>query len=429
MAHEHHANSLPSELNAPLLLNAWRRRAVVVGAIFAVLSIVLAFLAAAVNHDGIDHLLRSYLLGFILCWSFTVGGLALLMVQYLSGGKWGLLLRRPLEAMSRCLPLTIVLFLPIGIFMKKLYLWAKYSDATTAYRQHLITHEQAHAITYKHPMLSVPSVWIQSAVCFAIWLVFMFFLNKWGLQRDADTHPNVRFWQVRLENLSGFGVLVYSITMSVCAIDWVMSLDPTWYSSIYGFLFLVGQGYAVLALSIITVLRLSQAEPMKTVLRKTEQHDLGKLAFAFVMLNIYIAFSQFLIIWSGNLPEEIPWYLDRIRGGWGVIASLDFVFHWLVPFTLLLSRDLKRNKERLILVCKIMIFARCWDLFWLIEPNFADARRNLHFSFGILEYMTVPVVVICIWMWFYFGELAKRPLIQTNDPHLVEILEAEHAHA
>ena len=141
MAHEHHENTLPSELNAPLLLNAWRRRAIVVGAVFAVLSIVLALLASIINHDGIDHLLRSYLLGFIICWSFTVGGLALLMVQYLSGGKWGLLVRRPLEAMSRCLPLIIVLFLPIGIFMKKLYLWAKYSDAAKAYKQGLITHE------------------------------------------------------------------------------------------------------------------------------------------------------------------------------------------------------------------------------------------------------------------------------------------------
>ena len=128
MAHEHHANSLPSELNAPLLLSAWRRRAMVVGAIFAVLSIVLAVLAAMVDHDGIDHLLRSYLLGYIISWGFTVGGLAMLMVQYLSGGKWGLLLRRPLEAMSRCLPLVVVLFLPIGIFMKKLYLWAQYSQ-------------------------------------------------------------------------------------------------------------------------------------------------------------------------------------------------------------------------------------------------------------------------------------------------------------
>ncbi len=429
MAHEHHANSLPSELNAPLLLNQWRRRAMVVGAIFAVLSIVLALLAAFINHDGIDHLLRSYLLGYIFCWSLTVGGLALLMVQYVSGGKWGLLLRRPLEAMSRCLPLVAVLFLPIGFFMKKLYLWAKYSDAAEAYRQHLITHEQAHAIAYKHPMLSVPSVWIQSAVCFAIWFIFMYLLNKWGLERDADSRPNVRFWQVRLENLSGFGILVYSITMSVGAIDWVMSLDPTWYSSIYGLMFLVAQGYAVLALGIIIVLRLSKAEPMHTLLRTTEQHDLGKLAFAFVMLNIYLAFSQFLIIWSGNLPEEIPWYLDRIRGGWGVIASLDFVFHWLIPFTLLLSRDLKRNKERLILVCKIMLFARAWDLFWLIEPNFPDARRNLHFSFGILEYITVPVVVFSLWLWYFFREMEKRPLIQTNDPHLEEILEADHAHA
>jgi hypothetical protein len=429
MAHEHHANSLPSELNAPLLLNAWRRRAMVVGGIFAVLSIVLALLAATVDHDGINHLLRSYLLGYIISWGFTVGGLALLMVQYLSGGKWGLLLRRPLEAMSRCLPLIIVLFLPIGIFMKKLYLWAQYSNPVEAFHQHLITHEQEHAIAYKHPMLNIPSVWILSAICFAIWFLFMHLLNKWGLQRDADPHPNVRYWQVKFENLSGFGVLVYSITMSLCAIAWVMSLDPTWYSSIYGLMFLVGQGYGVLALGIITVVRLSQAEPMHTVLRKTEQHDLGKLAFAFVMLNIYLAFSQFLIIWSGNLPEEIPWYLDRLRGGWGVIASLDFVFHWFIPFTLLLSRDLKRNKERLVLVCKIMIFARCWDMFWLIEPNFADARRHLHFSFGILEYMTVPVVVLSLWMWFYFGQLEKRPLIQTNDPHLEEILEGEHAHA
>ena len=429
MAHEHHEKTLPAELNSPVLLSAWRRRTLIVGIIFAVLSVVLAFLAATVDHDGVDHLLRSYLLGYILCWGFTIGGLALLMVQYVSGGKWGLLIRRPLEAMSRCLPLVFVMFLPIGFFLKKLYLWAKYSDAEGAFHQHLITYSQFHAITFKKPMLSITSVWIQAIVIFAIWFLFMFLLNKWGLQRDADTAPNVRFWQVRLENLSGVGILIYSITMTVGAIDWVMSLDPTWYSSIYGLAFLVGQGYAVLAISVITVLRLSDAEPMHTILRKTEQHDLGKLCFAFVMLNMYLAISQFLIIWSGNLPEEIPWYLDRLRGNWSVVASLDVLFHWFIPFCLLLSRDIKRNKERLILVCKFMIFARCWDLWWLIEPNFPDARRNLHFSFGMLEYLTVPATVLSIWLWFYFVQLGKRPLIQTNDAHLVEILEADHAHA
>ena len=429
MAHQPHMKSLPANLSAPEMVNGWRSRALLVGAAFTVLSIVLALLASTIDHDGVNHLLRSYLLGYILCWSFAVGGLALLMVQYLSGGKWGLLLRRPLEAMSRTIPVVAILFLPIGFFMKKLYLWAAINHPMEALRNHLITHDQAHAIAFKRPMLSVTSVWIQTAICFSIWILYMTLLNRWSLERDADSKPNVRFWQVRFENLSGFGVLIYTVTMTVAAIIWVMSLDVTWYSSVYGFLFLVSQGYAVLALSIITVVRLSKAEPMKTVLRVTEQKDLGKLAFAFTMLNMYLAFSQFLIMWSGNLPDEIPWYLNRIRGGWGVIGTLDFVFHWLIPFTLLLSSDLKRNKNRIVLVCKIMIFARAWDLFWLIEPNFPDAARHLHFSYGILEYAAVPPAMVAFWIWFYLGQLQKRPVIQTNDPHLEELLEAEHAHA
>ena len=147
------------------------------------------------------------------------------------------------------------------------------------------------------------------------------------------------------------------------------------------------------------------------------------------MLNIYLNFGQFLIIWSGNLPDEIPWYLDRIRGNWGIIITLDFIFHWLIPFTMLLSRDIKRNKKRLIRVCQWMIFARAFDLFWLIEPNFRDAARNLHFSWGILEYAAVPVAMTAFWIAFFCNRLQARPLVQVNDPHLAEILEPEHAHA
>jgi hypothetical protein len=223
--------------------------------------------------------------------------------------------------------------------------------------------------------------------------------------------------------------VVYAVTMTACAIYWVMSMDPTWFSTVYGLLFLVGQGYAVLAFSIVVAVSLSKAEPFKTILRQTEQHDLGKLTFAFVMLNIYLAFGQFLIIWSGNLPDEINWYLDRIRGGWGVIITLDFIFHWLIPFTMLLSRDLKRNKKRIVRVCQWMIFARAFDLFWLIEPNFKDAARNLHFSWGILEYIAVPVAMFAFWVAYFCTRLKTRPLVQVNDPHLAEILEPEHAHA
>jgi hypothetical protein len=428
MAHEAHAKSLPADLSAPAFVDGWRTKALVIGAVFSVIAAGLAFA------DGsIDHVLRAWLLGLMLTFGWAVGGLALLMVQYLTGGKWGLLLRRPLEAMSRTLPLVFGYWLVIAVFAKKLYMWASPAMVDDGVKRGLITPDQLemiqHAISFKQPMLNVNMFWLVSIFCFTVWWFYTWRLNRLGLERDKDSIANTPYWIKRLENISGPGVLVYSLTMTACVIYWVMSLDPTWYSSVYGLLFLVGQGYSVLALSIIVAVSLSKAEPFKTILRQTEQHDLGKFTFAFVMLNIYLAFAQFLIIWSGNLPEEIPWYLDRIRGHWGIIITLDFIFHWLIPFTLLLSRDIKRNKKRLVRVCQWMLFAKAFDLFWLIEPNFKDAARNLHFSWGILEYLAVPAAMVAFWVAFYCTRLKMRPLVQTNDPHVAEILEAEHAHA
>ncbi len=424
MAHETHAKTLPADLGAPAFVDGWQKRALQVGLVF---SVIAAGLALA--DRSIDHVLRAWLLGMMLAFGFSVGGLALLMVQYCSGGKWGLLLRRPLEAMSRTLPLVFFYWLVVAFSLKKLYLWAAVTDVSAALKSGWINEVQAHAIEFKRPMLNpVTFIWV-SVLCFAVWAFYAWRLNTLGLERDAASTDTTPKWIKKLENISGPGIVVYAITMSAAVIYWVMSLDPTWYSSVYGLLFLVGQAYGVLALSIIVVVSLSKAEPFKTVLRQTEQHDLGKLTFAFVMLNIYLAFGQFLIIWSGNLPEEIPWYLDRIRGHWGIIITLDFIFHWLIPFTLLLSRDLKRNKKRLIRVCQWMVFARAFDLFWLIEPNFKDAARNLHFSWGILEYAAVPVAMVAFWVAYFCTQLKTRPLVQTNDPHLAEILEPEHVHA
>jgi hypothetical protein len=424
MAHETHVKTLPAELGAPAFVDGWQTRALTVGVIFSVIAAGLAFA------DGsIDHVLRAWVLGLMLTFGFAVGGLALLMVQYCSGGKWGLLLRRPLEAMSRTLSLVFVYWLVVAFSLKRLYLWAQVGDVAAALKSGIISEAQAHAIEFKRPMLNPAAFIGVSLLCFAIWWLYTLRLNALGLRRDADSPANTPFWIKKLENISGPGIVVYALTMTAAAIYWVMSLDPTWYSSVYGLLFLVGQIYSVLALSIIVSIGLSKAEPFHTLLRQTEQHDLGKLAFAFVMLNIYLAFGQFLIIWSGNLPEEIPWYLDRIRGHWGVIITLDFIFHWLIPFTLLLSRDLKRNKKRLVRVCQWMLFARAFDLFWLIEPNFKDAARNLHFSWGILEYAAVPVAMVSFWVAFFCTRLKTRPLVQTNDPHLAEILEPEHANA
>ena len=436
MAHENHAKTLPADLSAPAFVDVWKTRAVLVAVVFGAVAVILAFLGQAQDQDhlGWNHFLRAWLLGLMLTFGWAVGGLALLMVQYVTGGKWGLLLRRPLEAMSRTLPLIFVYWLVIVVFMKKLYLWAqvdgsKPDDVEAALKSGFINEIQAHAISFKRPMLQPDMFLLVGLFCFGVWWLYSWRLNRLSIERDKDSPANTPKWIRKMENISGPGILVYSLTMTAAVIYWVMSLDPTWYSSVYGLLFLVGQGYSVLALGIIVSLSLSKAEPFKTVLRQTEQHDLGKFTFAFVMLNIYLAFAQFLIIWSGNLPEEIPWYLDRIRGHWGIIITLDFIFHWLIPFTMLLSRDIKRNKKRLMAVCGWMIFAKAFDLFWLIEPNFKDAARNLHFSWGILEYIAVPVAMVAFWVSIYCTRLKMRPLVQTNDPHLAEILEPEHVHA
>jgi hypothetical protein len=445
LGHEHHGEAgghydahhgprtLPASLAAPEAVSAWRTRFL----ILAVIAAAISFLAFGWSSEGRNHILRAYLLGYMTCFGFAGGGLALLMLQHVSGGKWGLLLRRPLEAMTRTLPLVALMFVPIAVFMKHLYQWARYPTAAAtaqALADHAITLEQALTANAKRSMLAPVPVLVQTALIFAVLLTFMYFLNKWSLQRDADpaagTQASFDYWRTKFENLSGIGILIYVILLTDGAIIWIKSLDVTWYSSIWGLQFLVGQGYAVLALGILSVILLSRYEPMKTLLRTTEQHDLGKLAFAFVMLNIYLTFAEFLIIWSGNVPDEIPWYLNRIHGGWWYICSLNFICHWLIPFCLLLSRDIKRNKQKMVWLTCFMIFARCLDMFWLIEPNFANAAGNLHIAgnIGILAYITVPVCVLSLWAAYYLTKLKDRPLVNVNDPHLEEMLEPEHAH-
>jgi len=426
------ARTLPASLGSPEILTVWRKNALVIFAITALISLVFVLFP-----NGKTHMLRAYLLGFMMCFTFAGGGLVLLMLQYVSGGKWGLLLRRPLEAMSRTLPLVALMILPIGFLMKHLYLWAQFpnSEATAhANAIGLMSREDMLTANSKHAMFNPTSAVIQTVVIFSIMGLFTYLLNKWSLDRDADpqagTLASYDRWRVRFENLSGPGIFIFVVLLTNAALLWVMSLDISWYSSIWGLKFLVGQGYAVLALGILSVIKLSKVEPMKTLLRTTEQHDLGKFAFAFVMLNIYLTFAEFLIIWSGNVPDEIPWYLARIHGGWWTICTLNFVCHWLVPFCLLLSRNLKRDKRRLAALAVFMLFARMVDFFWIIEPNFKDAAGNLHLAnnIGILAYLTVPISVMSLWAAYYFTQLMSRPLVNVNDPHLEEILEPEHAH-
>ncbi|SEG23721.1 quinol:cytochrome c oxidoreductase quinone-binding subunit 2 [Bryocella elongata] len=432
-AHGHHGpRTMPTVLTAPEAVLVWQKRAMIVTAVFAVISVVFAFTA-----EGRQHLLRSYLMGVMTCFNFVGGALAFLLVQYLSGGKWGAILRRPLEAMTRTFGLVVVMMLPVMFRMKELYQWARWTDPQQtwqAYKAGLMTQEEMLMANSKHAMLNPISAIIQTVVVFAFMGLVISLANKWSLQRDADpsggTSASYNKWRVRFENLAGPSTLIYVILMTDFVIVWVKSLDIEWSSSVYGAQFLVAQGYAVLALGILTLILLSKYEPIKTMFRTTEQHDLGKLAFAFTMLNIYLTFAEFLIIYSGNVPDEAEWYIHRIHGGWWVVLSLDVICHWVVPFCILLSRDFKRSRSKMIWLCAWMIGARFIDMFWLIEPNFKDAQGNLHLAAntGILSYVTMPIAVVACWMYFYLGQLAKRPLIAINDPDTEELLEPEHAH-
>ena len=441
--HEHHGaeighaghhgpRTLPAILGAPSVVAAWRTRAAIVAVVFGLISLVFLFVPG-----GKTHLLRAYLMGYMTIFNFCGGALAFLMVQYVSGGKWGQILRRPLEAMTRTIWMIIVLLLPILLLGKHLYQWMAFpsaQDKLNAYHAGLMTQEQQLTAQSKVAMLNPTAAWVQAAIVLGFMALVIFLLNKWSVQRDNDpqagTQASFDKWRVRFENLSGPSILFYVILMTDFVIIFVKSLDVTWYSSVYGLQFLVAQGYAVLALGVLTLILLSRYEPIKTMFRTTEQHDMGKLMFAFVMLNIYLTFAEFLIIWSGNLPDEIPWYLHRIHGGWWYVCTADVICHWVIPFCILLSRDIKRSKRKMIWVCSFMIFARLIDMFWLIEPNFRDAASNLHIAgnIGILAYITVPIAVIALWLAYYFTELMKRPLINVNDPHTEELLEPEHAH-
>ncbi len=431
-AHYHSGpRTLPADLRSVPTLLAWRLRALVVFAVSTVVSLVFL-----IPPGGKTHMLRAYLLGFMCCFAFAGGGLVMLMLQYVSGGKWGMLLRRPLEAMSRTLPLVALMIVPVGLFAGRLYQWWAYPNAqatAAAFAAGVMTKEQQLTANLKHTMFNPASAVLQTVIIFGVLILLMYLLNKWSLERDNDpargTVASYDRWRIRFENLSGPSIFLYVVLLTDGALLWVMSLDVTWYSSIWGLQFLVGQGFAVLALGILTVVKLSDVEPMRTLLRTTEQHDLGKFAFAFVMLNIYLSFAEFLIIWSGNVPDEIPWYLARTRGGWWYVCVADFACHWLIPFCLLLSRDLKRDKRRLSALAIFMIFARCLDMFWLIEPNFKDAASNLAGeNWGIFAYVTVPLAVLSLWAAYYFTQLMARPLVSLNDPHLEEILEPEHGH-
>jgi hypothetical protein len=384
----------------------------------------VAIIGAVMSANSSDPLamtrfMRAYLLGFMYCAGFTLGGLALLMLQHVTGGKWGLVMRRIFEASSRNLPLLAVMFVPIAFGLKYLYPWAT-GVGLTAHGEHALHVRQA----YLNPKMFL----LRAVFYFIGWGIFTYILNKWSLRQDrpfasVDEANDLR---LRFMRVGAGGTLFYAITISLAAVDWVMSLDAVWYSTIWGMLYMVGQALLALAFAIAVLVTLAKYEPMKSLLRRTELHDNGKLLLAFVMLFTYLSFSQFIIIWSGNLTEEIPWYLARVRNGWLPVIVVLALFHFAFPFLLLLNRNLKKHGPRLFAVAVLMVVMRLLDLYWHIMPNFGDLSWPAgHLYVGIWD-IVLPVAMAAVWISAFFWQLGRRPILPAYHPLMPEILEKEH---
>jgi hypothetical protein len=340
---------------------------------------------------------RSYLFAYVFWISFPLGCIAIAMVHHLTGGNWGFGTRRFMESAGRTLPLMAVLFLPVLVGLSHIYKWAQ--PAAVAADPML---------QYKAPYLNVPFFVARSVFYFAVWIVLAYLLSKWSLQQDRTGEVGL---SRRLTRMSAPGLVIYFLTVTFAMIDWVMSIEAHWFSTIYGMLFVVIEGLAGMAFVIVMFHLLSGEEPLSLVVTKKIFNDLGNLMLVFVMLWAYLAFSQFLIIWSGNLSDEIPWYTTRARGGWAVVAVILIVLHFGLPFLLLLSRAVKRRTGALATVAGMLILLSLVDIYWLTMPGFEPSAPKVHWTD-----LAAVVGIGGIWLAAFLWQLKGKSLLPLHDP-------------
>ena len=370
-------------------LQQFERPAIIIGAI----GILVSFVGAATSTD---QFFRSWLLSYLFWFAIALGALPLVMLHHLVGGRWGFATRRILESVTRTLPQMTILFLPVLLGIHSLYEWS---------------HEEVVAqdiiLQHKSPYLNSTFFVARAAGYFALWLILGYLLNRWSAEQDSTGDPSI---VKRFQHLSGPGLIIYALTITFAATDWVMSLEPHWFSTIYGMMFMVGQTLTTLAFVIAILALLADTPPLSNFLKPEILNDLGNLLFAFIMLWAYLSFSQYIIIWSGNLPEEIPWYLRRSHGGWQWIAVALALFHFAIPFFLLLVRGYKRRRQVISAIAVAVVVMRLVDLMWLVVP-----AHEFVFHVHWLDLATLAGIG-GLWVAGFSRQLRKRSLLPLGDP-------------
>ncbi len=378
-------------------LRKFQRIALIVG-IIGIVALLLGFFTTTPQ-----QFLRSYLVGFLFWNGMALGCFGLVMIQYMTGGAWGMVIRRALEAGTRTWMLCALLVLPILLGVHQLYSWAQ---------PEIAMHDRV--IQDKAFYLNVPFFIIRAVLYYVIWGTIITLLNRWSLEQDRTGDINLA---KKLETLSGPGIVIYAFTMTFAITDWVMSLTPHWFSTIFGLLICVGQTLSALALIVATTVFLAQFKPLSSIITKRHLHDLGKLLLALTMLWAYLSFSQLILIWSGNLPEEITWYIDRLNGGWQYVGAILLLFHFGFPFLMLLSQALKKNPKTIQRIAIYIIIVRIIDIFWLVEPDFSGSHFQIHW----LD-VVAPIGIGGLWLAYFFRNLMERPILPLNAPDLEKAL-------
>jgi hypothetical protein len=377
-----------------------------VGTIGAVVGLVLT--AVGFLMAGLDRFYEAYLVAYTFWMGLVLGSMALLMVQHLSGGAWGVVIRRPLEAAVRTLWVMAILFLPILAGMGHLYHWT-HPDA--------VAHDPI--LQAKVLYLNVPFFLVRQILYFGIWITMGTLLTRWSAEHDRTGDPALLS---KLARLSGGGLVVYGLTVTFAMVDWTMSVNPHWFSTMWGLMYIGGQGLSALAFAIVILIMLSRVPPLDRVITSHHLHDLGKLLFAFLMLWAYLTFSQFLIIWSANTVEEIPHYLTRWDGGWQFVSIFIIVLHFILPYALLLSRDLKRDSGRLRLIATWILATRVVEYYWHVAPEFHTGGLSL----TLLD-LGLPIALGGIFVALYAMNLKGQSLLPLQDPGLEKAL-THHVH-
>ena len=399
---------------APADIEARRSRALVVGAAALLLCAVGFFLNR-------DQFFRAWLIGYMLWLGVALGSMGLMMIHHLSGGAWGMVVRRVWEASSRTLPLLTILFIPVVLGLNRLYPWT-----------HTELMQSDEILRHKAIYLNPTFFLARAAIYFIGWNLIAWRMTALSRAQDEGDVTATR----SMQRLSGGGLVFLALSITFVGVDWFMSLNPDFYSTMFGFLFMNYLGLAGLAFTIVMATYLRKTEPMSALFRPSHFADYGKLTLAFVMMWAYFQFSQYLLVYAANLQDEIPYVLTRIDGGWQYLALFLLVFQFVVPFCLLLSRPLKREPERLVKLALWLLIVRVIDTFMYVTPEFSTGGANRWFVAGehgsvfFVSWLDIvtPIAIGGLWFWMFFTQLRQRPLLPIGDPYLPAALESSGGH-